>query len=67
MKPPFLTEGDVGMLNKDDAGMTLIRRAEVIRVPSAEGEVWGFRDLDSGKEIFTNEKFTFYRTTKDAP
>ena len=67
MKPPLLTEGDVGMLNKDDAGMTLMRRAEVIRVPSAEGDVWGFCDLDTGNEIFTNEKFTFYRATKDAP
>ena len=67
MKPPFLTEGDVGTLNKDDAGMTLMRRATVIKVPSAEGDVWGFRDLDTGNEIFTNEKFTFYRTTKDAP
>lgn len=68
MKPPFLTDGDVGILNKEDAGITLMRRAEVIKVPSAEGDVWGFRDLDTGKEIFTNEKFTFYRTApEDTP
>jgi len=56
--------GDTGMVNKDDAGINWIRRAEVIKTPSGEGDVWGFRDLDHGKDIFTTEKFTFYR---DAP
>lgn len=60
--------GDTGILNKDDSARTLIRRAQVIKTPSGEGDVWGFRNLDDGAEIFTNERFTFYRdaTTPDA-
>lgn len=61
-----INEGDTGMVNKDDAGMNLIRRAEVIKTPCGEGDVWGFRDLDSGREIFTTEKFTFYRDKASA-
>ena len=61
-----INEGDTGMVNKDDAGMNWIRRAEVIKTPSGEGDVWGFRDLDNGREIFTTEKFTFYRDKASA-
>ncbi len=60
-----LSNGDVGTVNKDDAGITLIRRAEVIKTPSGEGDVWGFRDLDTGAEVFTCERFTFYRTKQE--
>lgn len=59
--------GDTGMVNKDDAAMNWIRRAEVIKTPAGEGDVWGFKDLDSGREIFTNEHFTFYRDKSLAP
>lgn len=55
--------GNTGMVNKDDQGMNWIRRAEVIKTPQAEGDVWGFRNLETGDEVFTNERFTFYRDT----
>lgn len=57
----FISVGDTGLVNKDDQGMNWIRRAEVIKTPAAQGDVWGFRNLDTGAEIFTNETFTFYR------
>ena len=57
--------GDTGRVNKDDACMTLIDRAQVIQTPCGEGDVWGFLDLKTGKEIFTNERFTFYRDSKE--
>ena len=50
-----INEGDTGMVNKDDAGINWIRRAEVIKTPSGEGDVWGFRDLDNGREIFVTK------------
>lgn len=53
--------GDTGMVNKDDQGINWIRRAEVIQTPAGPGDVWGFRNLDTGAEVFTNETFTFYR------
>jgi hypothetical protein len=53
--------GDVVQVNKDDAGMNWIRRAEVIQMPRGEGDLWGFKDLDSNTEIYTNEKFTIYK------
>jgi len=59
--------GDTGMVNKDDAAMNWIRRAEVIKTPAGEGDVWGFKDLDNDREIFTNEHFTFYRDKALAP
>lgn len=39
--------------------------AEVIKTPSGEGDVWGFRNPYTGTKIFTNERFTFY--TKESP
>lgn len=53
--------GDIGRVNKDDQAMNWIMRAEVIQTPRGEGDVWGFRNLDNGQEVFTNERFTFYR------
>jgi hypothetical protein len=56
-----LCVGDVVKLNKDDAGINWVDRAEVIQTPAGEGDVWGFRNLDTGQEIFTLEKWTAYR------
>ena len=56
--------GDIGTVNKDDMAMTWLHRAEVIHTPRGEGDVWGFRNLATGAEIFTSEKFTFYRDAK---
>lgn len=53
--------GDIVQVNKDDACMNWIARAEVIHVPRGEGDLWGFRDLDKGTEVYTNEKFTIYK------
>lgn len=53
--------GDVVLLNKHDAGITLAYRAEVIQMPQGEGDVWGFRDLANGQEIYTSERFTAYK------
>lgn len=53
--------GDIGMVNKDDQGMNFIRHAEVIQVPAGEGDVWGFRNLETSREVYTNERFTFYK------
>lgn len=53
--------GDVVQVNKDDAGINWISRAEVIHKPQGDGDLWGFRDLDKGTEIFTNERFTIYK------
>lgn len=53
--------GDTGMVNKDDQALNWIRRAKVIKTPQGVGDVWGFRNLDTGAEVFTNETFTFYR------
>lgn len=50
--------GDVVCVNKDDACMTLIVRAEVLNVPRDVGESWGFRDLDSPREVWTTERIT---------
>ena len=56
-----LVVGDKVQVNKDDAGMNWIPNAEVIYTPSGEGDVWGFRDLDTGTEIYTLEKWTAYK------
>lgn len=58
--------GDTGVVNKDDIGMTWIRHAEVIKTPQGEGDVWGFRDLDRNRDVFTTERFTFYRDAASA-
>ena len=56
--------GDTGMVNKEDQARNWIVRAEVIHTPRGDGDVWGFLNLETGAEIFTNERFTFYRDTK---
>lgn len=61
-----INEGDTGIVKKGDAGMTWIHRAEVIKTALCEGDVWGFRDLGNGREIFTTERFTFYRDKASA-
>ena len=53
--------GDTVQVNKDDAGMNLICRAEVLNVPRGEGDSWGFRDLDTGTEVWTTERITIYK------
>lgn len=53
-----LRVGDVVSLSKDDQCMNLMREAEVIQTPAGEGDVWGFRDLADGAEMYTSEKFT---------
>lgn len=63
--PGRVNVGDCGMVNKEDAGINWIPNAEVIKTPSGEGDVWGFRNLDTGTYVFTTERFTFYR--KDTP
>jgi len=35
--------------------------AEVVHTPAGEGDVWGFRDLDTGQEVYTLEKWTAYK------
>lgn len=67
MASNYLEVGDVVQLNKDDAGINWINRAEVIQVPNAEGVPWGFRDLDKGCDVFTLEKWTAYRTVPKEP
>ncbi len=57
----MLKIGDRVALNKDDACMNWIADAEVIQVPAGEGDVWGFRNLVTGQEVYTNEKFTAYK------
>ena len=59
--------GDVVQVNKDDAGMNFIMRAEVENVPHAEGDGWCFRDLDTGTEIWTNERVTVYKRSSQQP
>lgn len=56
--------GDIVQLNKDDACMNWIARAEVISTPAGEGDLWGFRDTATGKEVYTSEKFTAYVLTR---
>lgn len=56
-----LSIGDIVHVNKDDAGITLSGRAEVIQMPQGQGDVWGFKDLATGHEIYTNETFTAYK------
>jgi hypothetical protein len=56
-----LQVGDVVRLNKDDACMNWIARAEVIKTPQGEGDPWGFRNLDTGDEVYTLEKWTAYK------
>ena len=55
-----LNVGDIVKLNKDDAGLNWIDRAEVIHTPRGEGDAWGFRALDTGTEVYTLEKWTAY-------
>lgn len=55
-----LNAGDIVKLNKDDAGMNWIDRAEVIHAPRDKGDPWGFRNLDTGAEVYTLETFTAY-------
>lgn len=59
--------GDTGMVNKDDQARNWIRRAVVIHTPRGEGDMWGFRDLESGCDIYTSERFTFYRDKEHRP
>ncbi len=56
-----LQVGDRVQVNKDDQAMNLILNAEIIHTPRGEGDVWGFRCLDTGVEIFTNERITMRR------
>lgn len=55
-----LKVGDIVQLNKDDAGMNWIMRAVVLQTPAGPGDVWGFRNVDTGQEVYTNEPFTAY-------
>lgn len=55
-----LNAGDIVKLNKDDAGMNWIDRAEVIHAPRDKGDPWGFRNLDTGADVYTLETFTAY-------
>lgn len=57
--------GDTGRLNRDEDCINIIKRAEVIKTPQGEGDVWGFRCLDTGNEMFTSERFTFWRDKKE--
>lgn len=52
--------GDIVKLNKDDAGINWMNRAVVIQYPAGPGDVWGFRNVDSGQEVYTSETFTAY-------
>jgi len=54
----MLSRGTIVSLNKDDACITLMSRAEVIHVPTERGDAWGFRDLDTGRELYTLETWT---------
>lgn len=53
--------GDVVQVNKDDACMNFIKRAEVLNVPRGEGDGWAFLDLDTKTEIWTSERITVYK------
>jgi hypothetical protein len=41
--------------------------AVVIHVPRAEGDPWGFRNLETGEEVYTSEKFTVYIKQRAKP
>jgi hypothetical protein len=56
--------GDIVSVNKDDACINLIVRAEVLNVPRAEGDAWGFRDLDNPREVWTTERITITKRTQ---
>lgn len=62
-----LKVGDRVRLNKDDAGMNWINDAEVIATPMGEGDLWGFRNLANGQEVYTSEKFTAYVVKRATP
>lgn len=55
-----LKVGDIVQLNKDDQGINWIMRAVVLQHPAGPGDVWGFRNIDTGQEVYTNETFTAY-------
>ena len=55
--------GDVVQVNKDDAGMNFIMRAEVLSMPRGEGDGWAFLNLDNGTEVWTSERITVYKRT----
>jgi len=57
-----LKVGDLVKVNKDDAAMNWIQRAQVIQVPAGEGDVWGFLNLDTGEEVYTLETWTAYKS-----
>lgn len=55
-----LNVGDIVRVNNNDAGMTMIYKAEVIHTPRGEGDLWGFKDCTCGNEIYTSERITVY-------
>jgi hypothetical protein len=57
----MLQVGDRVALNKEDQCVNWIRRAEVIQTPRGEGDLWGFRNLETGQEVYTSERFTAYK------
>lgn len=58
--------GDIVQVNINSAGMTLMSKAEVLYVPCATGDCWGFKDLTrDGQEVWTSEPLTIYK--RDIP
>lgn len=53
--------GDIVQVNRDEAAMNLILRAQVLNVPRATGDAWGFLDLSNGCEVWTTETLTIYK------
>jgi hypothetical protein len=62
----MLKVGDIVQLNKDDAGLNWIMRAEIIHTPRDKGDPFGFRDLGNGREVYTLETFTAYVLERSA-
>lgn len=50
--------GDTVSVCMYESAFTLSGWAEVLNVPAASGEPWGFLDIHKGNEFWTNERVT---------
>ena len=54
--------GDKVTVNINSAQMTLLHNAEVLHIPCATGDSWGFKDTRTGDEVWTCEGITIHKT-----
>ena len=66
-KTEAIKEGDIVHVDFNNAQFTLCKRAEVLYTPSATGDSWHFKDVDTGKIHYVSEGCTITLIDKKEP